>query len=464
MKKSVLEISPHPLNEKIYSLSNLDDLVRSIKDKGLLQPIVINQNNQIISGHRRFAACRELGWSHIECELVRTTGVDEETELLVHHNKQRTKTLREQLNEGDILRPLLSVGQGKRTDKTTSVLPNTSGKRNLTTRDKVAIAIGISPSQYAKALFIRKEDPDLIELIDEGAGTIHQVYTRLEGRKKDREALEKRKTKTSTVKPSNDFTLFIKSSKHMPELEDQSVQLIFTSPPYWRRRTFAEGSLGSEDTSEEFVENLVNHMQDYQRVLKDTGSFYLNLGDTRDRQGVLQNIPHKVSIELSNKGWLLRNTIVWHKLNRKPSSSKSSLTNAYEFIFHFVKQKDYQYYPTRTDAKEQTGKQIRLVYHRETRDSTSKNYTPFITQPDDGANLTDYWDENVVSTAVARNIPTENGITHPATFPEKVVVLPLLQTTNEGDLVLDPFSGSHTTGRVANRYGRKYVGYDIHEY
>jgi len=461
MKKSVVEITPHPLNEKIYSLSNLDDLVRSISQKGLLQPIVINQHNQIISGHRRFVACSELGWSHIDCELVHTTGVDEETELIVHHNKQRTKTLKEQINEGDILRPLLSVGQGKRTDKTTSVLPNRSSGKRLSARDKVAIAIGMSPSQYAKALFIRKEDPELIDLIDGGYGTIHQVYTRLDGRKKDNKALEKRKTKT---KSTNDFTLFIKSSKHIPELEDQSVQLIFTSPPYWNRRTFAEGSLGSEGSSDEFVENLVEHLQDCHRVLKDRGSFFLNLGDTRDRQGVLQNIPHKVSIGLGNQGWLLRNTIVWHKLNRKPSSSKSSLTNAYEFIFHFVKQKDYQYYPTRTDAKEQTGKQIRLVYHRDTNHTISRSYTPFVTQPENGANLTDFWDTNIVSTAVARNIPSENGQVHPATFPEKIVILPLIQTTNEGDLVLDPFSGSHTTGRVANRFGRKYVGYDIHHY
>ena len=95
---------------------------------------------------------------------------------------------------------------------------------------------------------------------------------------------------------------------------------------------------------------------------------------------------------------------------------------------------------------------------------SSRSYTPFVTQPENGANLTDFWDTNIVSTAVARNIPSENGQVHPATFPEKIVILPLIQTTNEGDLVLDPFSGSHTTGRVANRFGRKYVGYDIHDY
>lgn len=459
MKKSVVEITSHPLNEKIYSLSNVEDLVRSISEKGLLQPIVINQNDQIISGHRRFAAVKELGWSQVECELIQTTDVDEETELLVHHNKQRTKTLKEQLNEGDFLRPLISVGQGRRTDRLTPK-QNTSRKRNLTTRDKVALAIGMSPSQYAKAIAIRKEDPDLIDLIDNGYGTIHQVYTRLDGRKKDKRALEKRKRNT---KSNDDFRVFIKSSSCMDEVEDQSVQLIFTSPPYWNLRTFAEGSLGTEKTSDEFVENLVDHLRDCHRVLNDRGSFFLNLNDSRDRKGSLQNIPHRVAIGLCEQGWLLRNTIIWHKTNRKPTSSKSSLVNTYEYIFHLVKQKDYQYFPTRTAAKNPS-KHMRLVHHRETRDSISNSYTPVVPDADSGANLTDFWSEDVVNTAVARNVVSENGQVHPATFPENVVILPLIQTTNEGDLVLDPFSGSHTTGRVANRYGRKYIGYDIHEY
>lgn len=459
MKKSVVEITSHPLNEKIYSLSNVEDLVRSIREMGLLQPIVINQNDQIISGHRRFAAVKELGWSHVECELIQTTGVDEETELLVHHNKQRTKTLKEQLNEGDFLRPLISVGQGRRTDRLTPK-QNTSRKRNLTTRDKVALAIGMSPSQYAKAIAIRKEDPDLIDLIDNGYGTIHQVYTRLDGRQKDKKALQKRKRNT---KSNNDFRVFIKSSSCMDEVEDQSVQLIFTSPPYWNLRTFAEGSLGTEKTSDDFVENLVNHLRDCHRVLNDRGSFFLNLNDSRDRKGSLQNIPHRVAIGLCEQGWLLRNTIIWHKTNRKPTSSKSSLVNTYEYIFHLVKQKDYQYFPTRTAAKNRS-KNMRLVHHRETRDSISNSYTPVVPDADSGANLTDFWSEDVVNTAVARNVVSENGQVHPATFPEKVVILPLIQTTNEGDLVLDPFSGTHTTGRVANSCGRKYVGYDIHEY
>ena len=84
--------------------------------------------------------------------------------------------------------------------------------------------------------------------------------------------------------------------------------------------------------------------------------------------------------------------------------------------------------------------------------------------PREGKNMGDFWDEHVVKTAVAKNTRSPDRLEHPAPFPEQIVTLPVLQTTDEGDLVLDPFSGSNTTGRVANRYGRKYVGYDIHPY
>ena len=57
-----------------------------------------------------------------------------------------------------------------------------------------------------------------------------------------------------------------------------------------------------------------------------------------------------------------------------------------------------------------------------------------------------------------------DGVEHPAPFPEKIVILPVLQTTNEGDLVLDPFCGSMTTGKVSERFNRQFVGYDVQVY
>ena len=79
----------------------------------------------------------------------------------------------------------------------------------------------------------------------------------------------------------------------------------------------------------------------------------------------------------------------------------------------------------------------------------------------DGKNMGDYWDSEIVKTSVGNQ---NTKISHPAMFPDEIVVLPILQTTKPNDLVLDTFHGSGTTGRVSNQYGRRYVGYDVKVY
>ena len=92
MKIPLSQVQPHPLNETIYDLSNIDDLVVSIGEVGLLTPVVVNQQYQLISGHRRIEAVRRLGWDEVDVEVIETSSEDEEKSLLVHYNKQRVKS------------------------------------------------------------------------------------------------------------------------------------------------------------------------------------------------------------------------------------------------------------------------------------------------------------------------------------------------------------------------------------
>jgi len=452
MKKIVSDLSHHPLNSEIYSLSNIEDLERSINEVGLLQPLVINEKNQVISGNRRLEAVRRLGWSKVDCEVIKTSNDEEEMSLLVHYNKQRRKTLREILNEASVLFPLLSVGQGKRTDLT-SVSPNKS-----VGRDAVADAIGLSSGQLARILFISKENDEYIDLIDDGQITINQSYLHLSRIRKQREGADPKNLQRSSRSSSEKFIFYIKSSRSMTELEENSIDCVFTSPPYWNKRNYANSSLGSEENPQKYVGNLIDHFQDTQRVLKKTGSFFLNIGDTYEK-GNLQNIPHRIVIGLQDNGWILRNTIIWHKSNPKPHSSKNSLTPSYEFIFHLVLSPDYKYRHTLSEAK--SDNHFRVPRHRNL-EKESKIVYPMM--PRDGKNMGDYWSESVVESAVARNIATPEGVEHPAPFPDKIVMLPILQTTDENDLVLDPFMGTGTTGRVANSLGRRFVGYDVSDF
>jgi len=159
--------------------------------------------------------------------------------------------------------------------------------------------------------------------------------------------------------------------------------------------------------------------------------------------------------------WTLRNTIIWKKTNPKPTGSKTNLTPTYEFIFHLVKGDGYLYNPTPVPLNENT-KPSHPPRHRNI-DLKTNTFSPYIPSSN-GKNMGDYWDDDVVFSAVANQMSYDTETEHPAPFPEKIVVLPILQTSKEGDVVLDAFMGTGTTGRIANRLGRKFVGYDIQGY
>ncbi|MGN0325260.1 MAG: DNA-methyltransferase [Lachnospiraceae bacterium] len=122
----------------------------------------------------------------------------------------------------------------------------------------------------------------------------------------------------------------------LKQIPDNSIDCCMTSPPYWKKREYANGGIGLEDNYEDYINNLVNICMEVYRVIKPTGSFWLNIGDTYQNKNLL-NIPWRVAIELTNKGWILRNIIIWNKLNGGMDNSKDRLGNAYEPLFHFVK-------------------------------------------------------------------------------------------------------------------------------
>jgi len=451
VKIKVSILKHHPKNQDIYTLSSIEDLTESIKDVGLLQPLIINQNNQIISGNRRFVSIKRLGWKDVEVQQ-RTISKKEEEFLLVHYNKQRVKTCREFLNEYDVLKRYYQVGQGKRTDLT-SVQTN----KGLNGRDKVSQQIGISSSQLGKLLFVQKHRPEHIELIDKGILTTNQSYLQVSREVKENNSRKDTKTSTSDYIPKS-WRFYQKSSDNMEELKDEEIQTIFTSPPYWNKRLYSEkGGLGNEKTSEEYVINLSEHFNDCWRVLNNRGSFFLNIGDTFYK-GDLQNIPHRVVLKLQEKGWILRNTIIWSKTNPKPSSTKTNLTPSYEFIFHLTKSMEYDYNRTLTPLNEKTKPSL-PPRHRSTNGNYSDTISPYLPNIN-GKNMGDYWNEDIVRTSVANQKLDIDG-EHPAPFPEQIVILPILQTSKENQNVLDPFMGSGTAMRVCEKLKRNFVGYDL---
>ena len=454
MKVKVSSLKHHPKNKEIYDLSSIEELMLSISEVGLLQPIIIDTRNQVISGNRRFESIKRLNWEEVDV-IQRKVKKEEEELLLIHYNKQRIKSFKELINEYLILDNHYRKGQGKRTDLT-SVKSNISSSRDMVSKE-----MGISSSQLRRLVYIYKNKSEYIELLDKGILTVNQSYLQIQREVKEKESRESNTSNKSDSINKSNWRFYQKSSHNMSELNDGEVQTIFTSPPYWNKRTYSEEKgLGNEKNSEEFVVNLSEHLRDCKRVLKDRGSFFLNLGDTF-YNGNLQNVPHRVILKLQEQGWILRNTIIWSKTNPKPSSSKTNLTPSYEFIFHLVKSMEYDYYPTPNKLSDKTKPSL-PPRHRSVNGEYSKSVSPYLPNIK-GKNIGDYWNEDIVRTSVANQKLDIEG-EHPAPFPNEIITLPILQTSKEFELVLDPFMGSGTTGRVCDVLERNFIGYDLKGY
>jgi|SRR5580692_1328204 DNA modification methylase len=134
----------------------------------------------------------------------------------------------------------------------------------------------------------------------------------------------------------------IGDARHIP-LPDCSVDLVVTSPPYWRKRDYGfADQIGLEDTPEQYVSALLDALRDWRRVLRPTGSVFLNIGDTYNRRS-LAGIPGAIEGAASSDGWLLRNRIIWVKDGGMPEPARNRLANRHEYILHLTPKRDYYY-------------------------------------------------------------------------------------------------------------------------
>ena len=142
----------------------------------------------------------------------------------------------------------------------------------------------------------------------------------------------------------------LETLKRMP---DNFIDCVITSPPYWQLRDYGyDGQWGLEPTYQEYLENLWSMMDEIWRVLKPTGTVWINLGDTynnaqnkvtKEPNKCLLLIPHRFAIGCIERGWILRNDIIWAKRNGMPESVTDRFTKKHEFIFLMVKNEKYYF-------------------------------------------------------------------------------------------------------------------------
>lgn len=269
-------------------------------------------------------------------------------------------------------------------------------------------------------------------------------------------------------------------------LDDGSVDCIVTSPPYYGLRDYGvEGQLGAEESPAEYVTALVATLREARRVLADDGTLWLNLGDSYSGggaggggkhasigQGIALNsrnsrqhyerlglgpknllgIPWRVALALQDDGWVLRNDIIWVKPNAMPESVTDRLAGRHEHLFLFAKSARYHF---DLDA-------IRVDHAETTIAAATRARKPYAApgqranlktrgMNEIGANPGDVWSINTRPFSEA----------HFATFPPELPERCILAGCKPGGTVLDPFSGSGTTGLAAAKHGHPYVGIDL---
>lgn len=289
----------------------------------------------------------------------------------------------------------------------------------------------------------------------------------------------------------------------LSEMPEASVDCVVTSPPYWGLRDYGvSGQLGLEKTPEEYIAAMKEVFRQVYRVLKSTGTLWLNLGDsyganyrwgghrsfsdkrksnrgsdpTMKRNGIpskqLIGIPWRTAIALQSDGWILRQDIIWHKSNPMPESVHDRCTKAHEYIFLFSKQR--KYYFDMDAIKEpaicghkgsefHTGKTgiHQLGRAQKVRPSAPKGTFNAKGEPLPGQlpfrSIKDMRHKRSVWTVSTK--PFRGA--HFATFPPDLIEPCILAGCPEGDTVLDPFFGAGTVGLVAKRTNRKYIGIEI---
>lgn len=250
--------------------------------------------------------------------------------------------------------------------------------------------------------------------------------------KKNKHVVQKCEVTTNSKLKKNEeliYKVINRTSEHMIDLDNEAVDLIVTSPPYWDLKNYAiQDQIGFSETYEIYLTRLGTVFQECFRVLNSKGSFWLNINNKMYKNSLMM-IQYDFIKLCAKIGFKLWDVVIWHKSVSGPAPA-NNLTDKFEFVLVFYKESGFyfnkQYEFEKCDYLISALKSMGNVW-----------------------NINRFWG------TIGKNYP------HPAMFPDELIKRIVEFGSIENDLILDPFLGSGTTLIVAKQMKRSCVGYEI---
>jgi len=374
--------------------------------------------------------------------------------LSVSTNQFRVKSMIEVASEIRFYDEYYTVGRGRRTDL------NPQMKLVKDEKDDAYKSVG----QY-KINKIKSIEKRVIELhgnnieklnkelskVDKGEVTLNELDKKLE-----RELLKKN---NQSVVPSHyeyitdKVKIYNSSCGDLFHLENESIQTVITSPPYFQMRNYGTGKkqLGLEKEVMDFINNLCDLFEDTKRVLKKDGSLFVNINDCVI-DGEYQSVPELFLIEMKKRGWRYVDQYLWLKTNVQYTHGKRSIRN-FEPIFHFVKSADYFFNDTWLSEFVDERNSISM--------GTKMKYPKLVSGLDFRDNILTHSGSNTLELRKKCLEFANFHMEHSATYPLSLPLIFVLATSKPGDTILDLFNGTASSGEISVLTNRKYVGYEL---
>jgi DNA modification methylase len=275
------------------------------------------------------------------------------------------------------------------------------------------------------------------------------------------------------------------------KMPNEFLDCVITSPPYWQLRDYGyDGQWGLEPTFQEYLEHLWEMMDEIYRALKPSGTAWINLGDTYARgsrkkdanNDSLRNtnnkiepntkpqyngldkclllIPHRFGIGCIDRGWVMRNDIIWAKRNGMPESVNDRFTKKHEYFFFMTKSTDYYFdldavRSKHIHANDKRNDGERHIYKDGVKSLNNKmlatNAVSFNPLGKNPGTVSDFWD-----------IPTKgNSDKHYASYNQELIHKPIIAGCPENGLIYDPFMGTGSTAIAALKRNRNFIGSEM---